>query len=264
MLLSFLSGCKKKEVKNIKSFHFSYSNGCMAYSSDSYDLEKKDDVYTVTYKPRYVPDKDAIKLTVDKSFADGLENLINSSSAVKWDKFSKNNKNVLDGDSFSFSVYYEDGSISAHGYMSWPEGYSSVKSRICSYFDALFEDSKFYTLLGDPMAYRQIDKEALKAEYPALFDQQDKDDPVVVVYETAPDSICFSLENKEVAENPALFVRPAYRLNAVQVKAVIDELDHIPCSLEIVYISPMISSFRRSQEEAEEILNAVKCFLMQD
>ena len=53
----------------------------------------------------------------------------------------------LDGDSFSFSLYTEDGkSISASGYMSWPKNYGEVEKELTNIFDALYpyKDKKVY------------------------------------------------------------------------------------------------------------------------
>jgi len=128
---------KKIELKNIKYFSFSYSNGYAINSNIIYTLKKENNKLFVSIKPYGIDDEEKLETAVDSSFLSDLENVLNKYNVGSWNGFNKNNKYVLDGDSFSLSVNLEnDKSISAHGYMEWPNNYNSVKEEL----DKLFMD----------------------------------------------------------------------------------------------------------------------------
>ena len=67
-----------------------------------------------------------------------MQEIFNKYEVYKWNWFNKNNKDVLDGDSFSFNLStIDNGDITAHGYMSWPKNYSEVKSELDNLFESL-------------------------------------------------------------------------------------------------------------------------------
>lgn len=128
---------KKIEIKNIKSFSFSYTNGYAVNSNIIYTLKKENNKLFVSIKPYGIDDEEKLETTVDSRFLSDLENILNKYNVGSWNSFNKNNKYVLDGDSFSLSVNLENGkSISAHGYMEWPNNYNSVQEEL----DKLFMD----------------------------------------------------------------------------------------------------------------------------
>jgi hypothetical protein len=64
-----------------------------------------------------------------------IEKKLNEYHVSRWNGFNKNNKYVLDGDSFSFTLKYnEKDEVSAHGYMMWPNNYSEVKGYLINTF----------------------------------------------------------------------------------------------------------------------------------
>ena len=66
-----------------------------------------------------------------------IEKVLKDNHVEKWNGFNKNDKNVLDGDSFSMSITTREGEeIDAHGYMKWPTNYGEVKTEL----DKIFED----------------------------------------------------------------------------------------------------------------------------
>ena len=68
-----------------------------------------------------------------------LINVLNEYNVAKWDGFHKSDQNVLDGDSFSFSMYtLEDRYISASGYMSWPENYRNIEDAFDEILGSLY------------------------------------------------------------------------------------------------------------------------------
>ena len=66
----------------------------------------------------------------------GFESLLKELDIASWDGFNGNEKNVLDGRSFSLSVTYWNGkTISANGYMRFPRDYAKKMSRVYALLD---------------------------------------------------------------------------------------------------------------------------------
>jgi len=126
---------KKIEIKNTKSFSFSYTTGYTINSSVVYTLNKDRDKITVSIKPDGISEEEKLETIVDSSFLSDLENILNEYNVGSWNGFDKNDKYVLDGNSFSLSIRMEDDkSVSAHGYMRWPNNYANVKEKLNNLF----------------------------------------------------------------------------------------------------------------------------------
>ena len=139
IMLGLLTGCFKRKIRieNLKSFHYSYSVGWYMNASYSYDITKEKDtnVYIVKIKDAGMPEEEARTYEVDKGKVQQFESLLNEIEIYKWNNFKKSNKNVMDGDSFSLSIWLENGKdISASGYMSWPSHYTEKKAVIENWF----------------------------------------------------------------------------------------------------------------------------------
>ena len=71
-----------------------------------------------------------------------LEALLTRHRVTDWDGFHGNAKDVLDGDSFSFSLEYADGRrVSAGGYMRFPKGYCEVREALTAFLDQVLTRS---------------------------------------------------------------------------------------------------------------------------
>lgn len=125
----------KKELKDLTSLRFHYTSGYAMYAYTTYEI-KYDNKYTITIKPYGIPDEEAKTYDISEEEINKILNVLNKYNVIKWDGFSKSNKDVLDGDSFSFSAYFKDGrSISAHGYVSYPNNYGDVKKELIEIFE---------------------------------------------------------------------------------------------------------------------------------
>ena len=145
LIFGFISvGCTRAndEIKDIRSFNFSYSVGCYAYGSYDFGVRKnKDGSYTAIYRAAGVPEEKSSKFPVDRAFITDLEYMLKEANVLKWNGFHKSDKNVLDGNGFSFYIWLEDGkNISASGYESYPKGYSEGKSAIISFFQKAMKE----------------------------------------------------------------------------------------------------------------------------
>lgn len=125
----FMFGNKKFKIESIKSLHFSYSNGYMINAYTTYDISLEDNTYYAKIKPYGIPEEESQKVKLDKETINKLIDILNEYDVGKWNNFHESDKNVLDGDSFSFSMYtLEDKYISASGYMRWPKNYREVEN----------------------------------------------------------------------------------------------------------------------------------------
>ena len=123
-----------RKINSVWSFEYSTS-GMMFRSGVTYKAWKSDDKAYVQVRLNGVDIKDAPVFEVDDSFIKQLESILTNYNADAWNGFSGHAKDVMDGDSFSFS--FRDGkgrNISASGYMAWPQGFGGA----CRMWDALF------------------------------------------------------------------------------------------------------------------------------
>jgi hypothetical protein len=138
IICTFFLNKKNNTIKNIESikyFHLSYSNGYMANSNTTYNINCEDKC-VLELKPKYIPDEETISIELSNDEINKLIEIINKYQVIKWDGFNESDKDVLDGDSFSLSIKTKDNiSVSASGYMKYPKGYSNFEKEI----DELFE-----------------------------------------------------------------------------------------------------------------------------
>lgn len=147
VLLIFLIKDKKNkvEIKDVTSFHLSYSKGYMMNANIIYEFyyDKKTTKYIVSVKPYLIDENDKVTKEVSKEFADKIKDILIKYDIGKWNGFKKYDKDVLDGDGFSFHVrMMDDETIEADGYMVWPENYRKVVSEFDNLFMKIYNDEK--------------------------------------------------------------------------------------------------------------------------
>lgn len=129
----------------IKSLYLSYSRGYMMNANIRYKFfyDKKTDKYMVMVKPYLIDEDDELEVEVDNQLKDKLKDILVKYEVNKWDGFNKSDQNVLDGDSFSFGVNFDnDTSISASGYMMWPKNYREVVNELDNIFMDIYNQYK--------------------------------------------------------------------------------------------------------------------------
>lgn len=125
---------KDKNITNINKVYFTYSTGNYMNASVSYELICKDKCM-LSFKDDGVSYEDAKEYEVDKKILKEIEIILKQYHVARWDNFHKYDKNVLDGNSFSFRVCFEnDQEIEANGYMKWPKNYQEVKKELNEIF----------------------------------------------------------------------------------------------------------------------------------
>lgn len=131
-------GLKNKKISDIKSISYHYTTGTMMNADVRYEVECEGEKCLAKIKPNLVPDEEAMKYTVDKSVMDEIKDVLIKYHVERWDGFQKSDPNVLDGNSFSLYVSMADGnSISASGYMEWPNNYSEVSRELDKIFKSI-------------------------------------------------------------------------------------------------------------------------------
>lgn len=128
-------GEKAADVEMIESFFYS----CSGESIDairSYEIRKTDRGYLADISLFAGRKRIILSMTEEEvtALAESLGDL------YAWDGFSKDNPNMLDGESFHMSIAYADGStVAAWGNNAFPEGYYDIKLAIHAFFQGLME-----------------------------------------------------------------------------------------------------------------------------
>ena len=79
-------------------------------------------------------EKDVITIKLTNKDMDKFEDMLNKYHILSWKGFNKSDKNVLDGNSFSFRLRYnDDEKLSASGYMMYPNHYRDFKEKFEEY-----------------------------------------------------------------------------------------------------------------------------------
>lgn len=126
------------DVESITSMNFFYTNGYANNSDVRYKIDCKG-TCVATIKP-YL-EEEGIEIEISNDVVDHIIKVFNKYEVAKWNKFNESDKNVLDGDSFSLSVTYNDNKhIKASGYMMFPENYGKVCEELDNIFNKLMEE----------------------------------------------------------------------------------------------------------------------------
>ncbi len=127
-------------ISDIKSFCFSYSVNMMMNGNVSYEVILEDGKYKAIIKPYMVSKDNALVLDFTDEQVEKLKNILIDNDVGKWNGFDKNNKMVLDGNSFSLFIRFVNGEdISAYGYMMWPSNYGIVRGELDNFFYEIYK-----------------------------------------------------------------------------------------------------------------------------
>ena len=131
------------DTANIKSFYITYSNGYMMNAYTRYQLLVDNEKFIAKIKPYGIYEEDELVIEVNSELMEKISNVLVKYEVNKWNGFDKVDKDVLDGDSFSFSLSLKnDKSLSAHGYMRWPDHFRDVRDEINSMFMEIYNKEK--------------------------------------------------------------------------------------------------------------------------
>lgn len=164
-----LIGFNRAELAPFVSFSFSESNTMLVNGIFSCTVYTEADKTFADIRLEGMSEEEAVTVEPDFPLMDALYAIAEKYELGKWNGFSKNNKNVLDGSSFHLSIQMENGeSIHANGYMSWPDNYGAAMSEVQALCEALYYEaypSKERTL-------EQYCTETVTAELGAVTDKE--------------------------------------------------------------------------------------------
>lgn len=127
------------KIFEITSMHFGYSTSTMMNAYVSYDIKYDSGKYVAKIKPNLVAEEDARTVFISNDDVLNIEDIFKKYEVNNWDGFDKVDKDVLDGNSFSFFVKFSNGdSISSSGYMRYPKNYGYVKNKLDEIFMNLY------------------------------------------------------------------------------------------------------------------------------
>ena len=131
--------------RGLKEFAHSIGNG-YARTGLSYRVaprrEAGRDVFRLVRRTTSGDDEGARESECVLTDADmtALESILARRGTAKWDGFRGTNRNVKDGDGFTFSLEYTDGrTVRARGYESWPKGYGEAMREILGHLDGVLK-----------------------------------------------------------------------------------------------------------------------------
>ena len=139
-VLAILLLPKDKKIENITHLRFTYTTGYHMNASVSYEMDLNDDKYIVKVKPTDIPEEETKEYEISKDKVKEIENKLNEYKVSRWNNFHKSDKYVLDGDSFSMNIRFNDQDISASGYMMWPTNYREVRSYLDTTLGSLYKE----------------------------------------------------------------------------------------------------------------------------
>ena len=88
-------------------------------------------IYLMKIKKEYELSKEEVNTVIKK---------LNEYKIISWNGFRKTDKYVLDGNSFSMYIIYDgDKTISASGYMMWPNNYRNVRDYLDEKLGGLYK-----------------------------------------------------------------------------------------------------------------------------
>lgn len=130
----------KKEIKDIVKLEYSYTSGMAIDDYARYTVECVDINCTYTIKPSGKKKEEEKVIKFDNGLIKLVEEMLTKYDVYSWDGFDKNDSNVLDGNSFSLSIKLKNGdTISARGYMMWPDHYDIVSNELDDFFLSIYE-----------------------------------------------------------------------------------------------------------------------------
>lgn len=111
---------------DIQSFNFGYGSWNTIYST--YEIIKNEDYILMKFSDSLGNENN---YDISNETLQQIEQLILKRKVYTWDGFDKEDKYIIDGNSFTLKIEYENGeNISASGYMKFPRNYNSVEEEI--------------------------------------------------------------------------------------------------------------------------------------
>lgn len=143
----FVGAAPHEDMPTVKTFAFSCS-GMSVDQMRSYQIgeTKRGRLAAIELYLAYT-----FVLPVTDAELAAFSTLLDELDLAAWDGYRQEDSTVLDGESFSLNVAFEDGSrIDAVGTNSFPDGYYEKKGAIQAFFEALMRE---YEIDADKIGY---------------------------------------------------------------------------------------------------------------
>lgn len=128
------------EGAKITKFHYRY-DGSIAGLNYAYTLQKKSDNYLFTYENPLNPRLDGRQKEVDNEIIDKLHRLYDKYEIAEWNGFDKTGNMVVDGDSFSLEILFDnEEKLRAGGANASPKGYYDFRKDLDEVFKPIVDE----------------------------------------------------------------------------------------------------------------------------
>lgn len=136
----------KENTSGISYFDYSF-DGSIGGNNYSYIVKKNNDTFIFSFNSMLYRYLEITELQISKDIIDQLNDACLKYKIAEWDGYSRYNKYVLDGESFSLYIKFNDGkSISASGHNAFPSNYSEF----CNSIDLIFKPLKDEIIKSSP------------------------------------------------------------------------------------------------------------------
>lgn len=141
------------ETSSITAFKFSHSG---MPRDDCYNYSVSQEADGLHLNAELFAGSSVVDAVIDEAVLEELSAIAQRYHLDKWDGFNKTNSNALDGEGFSISITFADGSsVSASGRNAFPNGYAEAQSDICALFNGLID--KYGNLYPKTLASNELD-----------------------------------------------------------------------------------------------------------
>lgn len=148
MCMLLLTGCgTAKTAKELGALHaFRYSFGSFSGGSYVYSIATETDNdgnerVMLRIEAQNIEHPEEASYEVDASVLDELSALIFENGIAGWDGFSEEDRSILDGYGFVLDAQFENGTITADGYMKEPRGYEKAHTVLAEYLKKTADDA---------------------------------------------------------------------------------------------------------------------------
>lgn len=144
-----LTGCAAtktaKELGALRAFRYSFGSffgGSYVYSIAAETDDDGNERVMLRSETENIAQPEKTSCVVDASVLDELAALIFDNGIAGWDGFSERDSSILDGYGFVLNAQFENGTITADGYMKEPRGYEKAHAALADYLAKLADGAQ--------------------------------------------------------------------------------------------------------------------------
>ena len=128
------------DVSSLSDLYFSYGPTDIYHGDNAYSLRLGDTPNEIIVGYKESGNEEAEEKIVDEGFLTKLIEIIEKNGVNRWDGFNGSDSYILDGSAFGLEISTKDGkNLSAHGHMTYPDGFFDFNKEIIELFATVFE-----------------------------------------------------------------------------------------------------------------------------